>query len=74
MVCILFYIQKNFPRKGKGEWMKNMLVIRHICELIRYQGENLNTIMNEYFQENFVLTCNHERIPFSFIEYYKDYI
>lgn len=35
LVCILFYIQKYFLRKGKVEWSNNMPIITHIGELIR---------------------------------------
>lgn len=52
LICIFFYVQKNFPTFGIVAWKINRSVVVQIGEFIEKLGENFESFMTRYF-ENF---------------------
>lgn len=51
LVCILFYVQNEFPSFGKVDWKTNRLVVLQVYEYIEQIGENFESVMTSYFED-----------------------
>ena len=51
LICIFFYVQKEFPSFGKIDWKTNRSVVAQINEYIEKMGDNFETLMTSYFED-----------------------
>ena len=49
LTCLFIYVQFFFPPKGTIIWRKDMPILYQINEYIVEMGENLVSIMDNYF-------------------------
>ena len=70
LVCIFFYVQREFPTFGKLNWKSNRLGIEKINDLIEQFGNNFDSILSSYFEEFKKVMKGRMRIPVSLVEKY----
>ena len=70
LVCIIFYVQNEFPSFGKVVCKENRSIIAQVNEYIEQMGANFETLMTSYF-EDFKKTMKQRlRIHVSLVEKY----
>ena len=70
LTCLSFYVQKFFPSKGMIVWRKDVLVLYQINEYISEMGENVVSIMDNYFEVFKEKINNRIHIPRKLVEDY----
>lgn len=72
ITCLFFFVQFFFPSKGIVVWRKDVPILYQINEYIVEMGENIDSIMNNYFDTFKVKMNNRYRIPKKLLQDCKD--
>ena len=72
LVCLFFYVQKFFPSKGIVVWRKDTPILYQINKFIKDMGENLEKVMDKYFEVFKKKMNNRFQIPPKLVEDYED--
>ena len=68
MVCMFFYVMKEFPSFGKVNWDKKKTIVDQINGFIAQMGDNFDDQMSIYFDDFKSAMKRRMRIPVSLVE------
>ena len=68
LVCMFFYVMKEFPSFWKVNWDQNKTIVDQINDFIAQMGDNLNDQMSIYFNDFKSAMKRRMRIPVSLVE------
>lgn len=68
LTCLFFFVQNFFPSKGSVVWRKDVPILYTTNEYIAEMDENIDNIMNNYFEKFKEKMKNRFRIPRKLVE------
>lgn len=68
LVCIFFYVMREFPSFGQVNWDPNKTAVTQINEYIDQMGDNFEAEMTSYFEDFKKVMKKRMRIPIPLVE------